>query len=412
MFIFNEYIKKIKILVIYLVQAEYNYINSYLQRIKTIIQKSNILYNPVLWRNTGQGPKFDRNRKICYNKFVAFKGGNKFYMKNNDKASISLKKIVCISITLIFLLSVGVMAGNVKVRNVKIVLSSGYEMDILTTKTSVKDILNENHIVLLEDEKVTPDTTEELSDNNTIIISKESEEVEISENVEKSSEITTEEVLNNYSKIVEKIVVEEEKIPYETITKDVTTGSGAKQDRVVQNGQDGIKEVTYKVKYQNDKEIEKTKISSKVVKEPVDKIIEVRTKQVTTRGGSRTTYNGGKWTYSASELDLLCAITAQECNSSYEGALAVITTACNRTVSSSWRSYGSDPLSQYMAPNQFCYSIDSYWQRRLNGNYPSYVKQAVLDALNGKRNHTYLSFRAAGYASGEIIGGNVYFNSL
>ena len=168
-------------------------------------------------------------------------------MKNNDKASISLKKIVCISIILIFLLSVGVMAGNVKVKNVKIVLSSGYE----------KEILDENHIVLLEDEKVTPDTSEELSDNNTIIISKESEDVEVSENVEKSSDITTEEVLDNYSKIVEKIVVEEEKIPYETITKDVTTGSGTKQDKVVRQGKDGIKEITYKVKYQNDEEIEK-----------------------------------------------------------------------------------------------------------------------------------------------------------
>lgn len=333
-------------------------------------------------------------------------------MKNDDKASISLKKIVCISIILIFLLGVGVMAGNVKVNNVKIVLSSGYEMDVVTTKTSVKEILDENHIVLLEDEKVTPDTSENLSDNNTIIISKENEDVEVSENVEKSSDVTTEEILDNYSKITEKIVVEKETIPYETITKDVTTGSGTKQDRVVQEGKNGIREVTYKIKYQNGKEIEKTKIDSKVVKEPVDKIIEIRTRQITTRGGSRTTYNGGKWSYSASELDLLCAITAQECSSSYTGALAVITTACNRTVSSSWKRYGSDPLSQYMAPSQFCYSIDNHWRKRLNGNYPSYVKQAVLDALNGKRNHTYLSFRAAGYHSGEIIGGNVYFNSL
>ena len=333
-------------------------------------------------------------------------------MKNNDKASISLRKIVCISIILIFLLSIGVMAGNVKVNNVKIVLSSGYEMNILTTKTSVKDILDENHIVLLEDEKVTPDTSEELSDNNTIIISKESEEVEVYENIEKSSDVTTEDILNNYSKIVEKIVVEEEEIPYETITRDVTTGSGTKQDRVVQQGENGIREVTYRVKYQNGEEIEKTKVSSKVIKEPVDKIVEIRTKQVTTRGDSRTTYNGGTWTYTESELDLLCAITAQECSSSYTGALAVITTACNRTVSSSWKRYGSDPLSQYMAPSQFCYSIDNHWKKRLNGNYPDYVKQAVLDALNGKRNHTYLSFRTAGYHSGEIIGGNVYFNSL
>ena len=333
-------------------------------------------------------------------------------MKNDSKASISLKKIVCISIILIFLLSVGVMAGNVKVRNVKIILSSGYEMDVLTTKKSVKDILNENHIILLEDEKSVPDTSEELSDNNTITILKENEELEAYDKIEKSSEISTDDVLDNYSEIVEKIVVEKESIPYETITKDVTTGSGTKQDSVIQEGENGIREVTYKVKYQNEKEIEKTKISSKVIKEPVDKIVEIRTRQITTRGGSRTTYNGGKWTYSESELDLLCAITAQECSSSYTGALAVITTACNRTVSSSWKRYGSDPLSQYMAPSQFCYSIDNYWQRRLNGNYPSYVKQAVLDALNGKRNHTYLSFRAAGYASGEMIGGNVYFNSL
>ena len=333
-------------------------------------------------------------------------------MKNNDKASISLKKIVCISIILIFLLGAGVMAGNVKVNNVKIVLASGYEMSVLTTKTSVKDILDENHIILLEDEKVTPDTVERCVDNNTIVISKESESVEIAEETEKSSDVTTEDILDNYSKIVEKIVVKKETIPYETITRDVTTGSGTKQDRVIQKGENGIREVTYKVKYQNNKEIEKTKISSKVVKKPVDKIVEIRTKQVTTRGGSRTTYNGGKWSYSASEIDLLCAITAQECSSSYTGALAVITTACNRTQSSSWRRYGSDPLSQYKAPSQFCYSIDNHWQRRLNGNYPSYVKQAVLDALNGKRNHTYLSFRAAGSHSGEIIGGNVYFNSL
>ena len=75
-------------------------------------------------------------------------------MKNNDKASVSLKKIVCISIILIFLLSVVVIAGNVKLSSVKIVLASGYEKEVLTTKTNIKEILDENHIVLLEEEKV------------------------------------------------------------------------------------------------------------------------------------------------------------------------------------------------------------------------------------------------------------------
>lgn len=335
-------------------------------------------------------------------------------MNKNDKASISLKKIVCISIVLIFLLGIGVMAGNVKVNNVKIILSSGYEMNVLTTKTTIKDILDENHIILLEDEKVTPSYDEELSDNKTIVITKSDETVVEEAEAENSSNVTTEDVLQNYSKIVEKIVTEEVEIPFETVKKDVSTESGSKVNRVVQTGKNGLKEVTYKVKYQNEKEIEKTEISSKIIRKPVNKIIEIRTKQqVTSRGSSTTKVRyGGKWSYSAAELDLLCAITAQECGRSYNGALAVITCAANRAESSKWRKNGSDPLSQYKAKGQFCYSIDGHWKKRLNGNYPSHVKQAVIDALNGKRNHNYLSFRSAGYARGVNIGGNVYFNAM
>ena len=149
-----------------------------------------------------------------------------------------------------------------------------------------------------------------------------------------------------------------------------------------------------------------------MLEEISDKIIEIR-KTITNRStrSSSVSYSNGVWTYSSEEFDLLCAITAQECSSSYQGALAVITTACNRAESSRWAKNGSDPLSQYKAPGQFCYSIDSYWKRRLNGNYSSVVAQAVTDALKGKRNHNYLSFRSAGYASGEYIGGNVYFNA-
>jgi len=376
------------------------------------VQAAYNIYIPTLLEETS---KFDISFLKWYNIVVAFKGGNEKFMKNDDKASISLKKIVCISIILIFLLSIGVMAGNVKVNNVKIVLSSGYEMDVITTKTSIKEILEENHIVLLENEKVVPSEDEELSDNKTIIITKDLDAVEIATEVESSKNITAEDVLQNYSTIVEKIVTEEVEIPYETIKKNVSKSSGTKINQVVQNGVNGIKEVTYKVKYQNEKEIEKIEISSKVIKKPIDKIIEVRTKQqVTSRGTSSSTKvrYGGKWSYTAEELDLLCAITAQECNTSYEGALAVITCAANRAESKKWKHNGTDPLSQYKAKNQFCYSIDNHWKKRLNGNYPSYVKQAVIDALNGKRNHNYLSFRAAGYARGVNIGGNVYFNAM
>lgn len=333
-------------------------------------------------------------------------------MKNDDKASISLKKIICISLIFIFIMTVAVAATNTKLNNVKIILASGYEMNVLTSKKQIAEILDENHIILLEDEKVTPDLQEELSDNKTIKITKKvAEEIETPEVEETSKTVSVEEILKTYDTIVEKIVVEKVKIPYETITKNVAT-SGTKQDKIVQYGVDGLKEVTYKIKYQNEKEIEKKEISSKIIRKPVDKIVEVRNTQVTTRSGGTTVRYAGKWSYSESELDLLCAITAQECSSSYNGALAVITTACNRTQSSKWKSRGSDPLSQYKAKGQFCYSIDSHWKRRLNGNYPAHVKQAVIDALNGKRNHNYLSFRARGYANGVNIGGNVYFNAM
>ena len=70
------------------------------------------------------------------------------------------------------------------------------------------------------------------------------------------------------------------------LLKDVSTGTGTKQDKVVQKGEDGIKEITYKAKYQNDVEIEKVEISSEVIKEPVNKIVEVRTNQVTSRAST------------------------------------------------------------------------------------------------------------------------------
>ena len=334
-------------------------------------------------------------------------------MKKAKKAENPIRKIIGICLILLFVMGVGVMASNAKLYNVKIILSNGYIMNVTTSKTKVSEILDENHIILLPEESVIPNEDSELSDNKTIKISKDEQQtVEVAENAETSENVTVETLLKTYDSIVEKLETVQVTIPYETITKDVSNNDSNKRETVVQKGKDGLKEVTYKVKYQNDVEIERTEISSNIIEEPVDKIIEIR-KTITNRStrSSSVSYSNGVWTYSSEEFDLLCAITAQESGSSYTGALAVITTACNRAESSRWAKNGSDPLSQYKAPGQFCYSIDSYWKRRLNGNYSSVVAQAVTDALNGKRNHNYLSFRSAGYASGEYIGGNVYFNA-
>ena len=339
-------------------------------------------------------------------------------MKNQEKASISIMKVICVSIILILISGIGVMAVNTNLKDVKIILKNGYELTALTSKSTVSEILDENNIILEDDEKTVPDLTETVKEGTVIkIVDKSYTEVQIVEISQTGVETTLEQLMNSYAPITEKIVVEQVTIPFETITKNTAGTSTNTTNRVIRQGKDGLKEITYKIKYQNDIEIEKLQLSEKIITEPVNKIVQVN-KTVTSRSATTTretnsttqvAYSGGKWTYSSSEMDLLCAITAQECGSSYTGSLAVITTACNRAESTKWKRNGSDPLSQYKAKGQFCYSIDSNWRRRLNGNYPSYVMQAVTDALNGKRNHSYLSFRAAGTHAGTYIGGNVYF---
>lgn len=331
-------------------------------------------------------------------------------MKKEEKASLSIIRIICISIILILISGIGVMAVSINLNDVKIVLQNGYEMTALTSKTKVSEILEENNIVLEENQKTIPDVDSEISAGESIKITDKSyNEVQIAKISEEGVQTSLDQLLQNYAPITEKIIVEQETIAYETITKNTTGDETDTTNKVLQQGKDGIKQITYKAKYQNEVEIEKTVISEEIIQEPVNKIVQVQ-KNATSRASttSRTaTYSGGKWSYSADEFDLLCAITAQECGSSYTGSLAVITTACNRA-----DSRGSDPLTQYKAKGQFCYSIDSHWQKRLNGNYPSFVSQAVTDALNGTRNHNYLSFRAGGTHSGEYIGGNVYFNAM
>ena len=336
-------------------------------------------------------------------------------MKKEEKASISIMKIICVSIILILISGIGVMAVSTNLKDIKIVLQNGYELTVLTSKTTVNEILNENNIVLDENQKTIPEANEEVAAGAVIkIVDKSYSEVQIAKVSEEGVQTTLNELLNNYAPITEKIVTEQVEIPYETITKNSAGTSTDTTNKVLQQEKNGLKEITYKIKYQNEVEIEKIQLSEKVITEPVNKIVQVN--KVTSRSGTTTREtattvknNGGKWSYSSGEMDLLCAITAQESGSSYTGALAVITTACNRAESRKWKKNGSDPLSQYKASGQFCYSIDSHWKKKLNGNYPSYVKQAVTDALNGKRNHNYLSFRAAGTHSGTYIGGNVYF---
>ncbi|MBQ0058915.1 MAG: C40 family peptidase [Lachnospiraceae bacterium] len=118
--------------------------------------------------------------------------------------------------------------------------------------------------------------------------------------------------------------------------------------------------------------------------------------------------------YTQDEIELIWAIVAQEDDTSYEGALGVISSAMNRA-DANYGGYGTTAYAQLTADGQFCYSPKisdpSYWQRRLGGNVPEYVKTAVSDCLTqGIRNNSFLNFRSSNRTGNYVqIGSNWYF---
>jgi len=205
-------------------------------------------------------------------------------MKTNEKASFQVLKITIVTVILIITCSVAVLAFNTELNSVKIVLADNYEMNIITTKTKIIDILEENNIVLLPDETVFPTQDSQIGEDRTIKIAKVGTmENMVTQIANADKAITLEQVLGTYATIVEKIVVEEEIIPYETITKNTTSVSEKDRiNQVVQQGKDGLKKVTYKIKYQNDIEISRTIVKEEIIKKAVNKIVQITT--ATSRG--------------------------------------------------------------------------------------------------------------------------------
>ena len=215
------------------------------------------------------------------------------FMNKTDRGSISILKIIGISLIFVLIFGLSVLATEIDMRSVEVTMANGYTMTIVTTKTNVAEILKDNNIFLEDDEKVSPELDSDLTEDNKIVITNKSEqEVQIAKLSESGLETSLDEILESYAPIIEKIVVEQVAIPYETITKDVSQGATDKKNKIIQSGEDGIKEVTYKIKYQNDAEIEKIILSENVIKEPVNKIVQVQKNITTSRSGTTITTTG------------------------------------------------------------------------------------------------------------------------
>ena len=297
-------------------------------------------------------------------------------MKKQKYTQVSYKKIIAISILFILILGISVIAGNVKLNSVKIKFSNNHEITVLTSKTKISEILQENHIMLSSDEVVVPSIDENITNTNTIIITKEGNEpTEIAEISKEELENNINEIAQNYSDITEEIITVKEEIPFETITKDVSNGENT-TNKIIQAGKNGIREVTYKVKYKDNVEIERIELSSKVIKEPVSKIVQIQTK-VTSRSSSRgsavTTASSGRYKVTA-----YCACV--KCCGKTNGITASGTKAtANRTVA---------------APSSFAFGT------KIVMNGKTYVVEDRGGAIQGNRIDLYMNSHSEALAWG------------
>ena len=120
--------------------------------------------------------------------------------------------------------------------------------------------------------------------------------------------------------------------------------------------------------------------------------------------------------YTYDEMEILCATVAQECDSSYEGALAVISCMMNRA-DMNYGGYGTTAFAQATATGEWAWDMPGHedWHdyciARMQGGFggiPDHVRQAVSDCLSGGvRNHPYTnmysSHEKAEAATGRVI---------
>ena len=118
--------------------------------------------------------------------------------------------------------------------------------------------------------------------------------------------------------------------------------------------------------------------------------------------------------YTDEQLELIWAVVAEADDTSYDGALAVISSVMNRA-DVNYGGFGTNAYDQLTARGQYACSPEVedplFYQRRLGGNVPDFVKQAISDCLtNGIRNNDYTSFRSVPTVGGSAqIGANWYF---
>ena len=165
----------------------------------------------------------------------------------------------------------------------------------------------------------------------------------------------------------------------------------------------------------------------KIIEEYDLKQYDIATRTASVTGTVKAAADNTSYTYD--EMEVLCATVAQECDSSYEGALAVISCMMNRA-DMNYGGYGTTAYAQATASGEWAWDMPGHeeWHdyciARMQGGFggiPGHVRQAVSDCLSGAaRNHSYTNMYSSHEKAEENtgrtitdyveIGTNCFFN--
>ncbi len=141
----------------------------------------------------------------------------------------------------------------------------GQSEDVITTASTVKELLEDQNIRVGEDDRVTPKLKKKLKDDMEIVVQRVTkDQITVTESIAYSTQ-------------------------YEN-SSSLYTG----ETKVKQEGKNGSKEVTYEVTYVDGEEESRKEISSKTVEEPVTRIIQQGTKQKQSSSSGSSKSSSGK----------------------------------------------------------------------------------------------------------------------
>ncbi len=174
---------------------------------------------------------------------------------------------------------------------------------ILTHKSTVKQILAENRILLNEKDLVSPNINETVEANSEIFIKRaktvtiyvggqskkvltnketvgeflEEQEIVLGD-TDKLNLYPTQKITNNLevkiTKLREEIVNQTEMVAFKISERYTTTVSRGSK-RIIKEGKDGQREVTYRILYEDDQVISKEQVDQKIISKPVNAIVEI-----------------------------------------------------------------------------------------------------------------------------------------